>query len=201
MRARRPPFVALVVVAGLLFGLASCGTGTDRGATTIPPERVPFDLLAPPESTTSRPKEAEADDIGEAVVLFFVDGDRLEPVFRPMGHDPSALDVLVELAEGPTREEARQGLTTATPSSSIRGVTISRGIATVDLATTQTDVRSDQQALAVAQIVFTLTARPGIGRVAFTVDGDLVDVPVGSGALTGDAVAREDYPELAPPNT
>ena len=59
--------------------------------------------------------------------------------------------------------------------------------------------RSDDQALSVAQMVFTLTARPGIGRVSFTIDGEPVDVPDGSGALTSDPVAREDYDDLAPP--
>lgn len=197
---RRRGSTARAVLTGLLVLVsAACGTEPQSGATRIPPERVPFDLLAPAE--VSEPASAMAAD-GEAVALYFVEGGHLEPVFRQLDEDPTPVEVLKALGQGPTPDETERGLTSAAPSSAtILGTTVSRGIATVDLAASQGDVRSDQQALAVAQIVFTLTARPGIGRVAFTVGGNLVDVPVGSGALTDDAVAREDYTELAPPRS
>ena len=185
--------------AGLLVlgVLAGCGVGPEDGATRLPDAEVPFDLLVRSETTVPAP-----DPAAEVAALYFVDGDRLEPVFREVAEDASPEDVLLALADGPTSAEARRGLTSAVPeATSIVGVTVSRGVATVDLAPSTSEVRGDDQPLSVAQVVFTLTARPGIGRVAFTIDGEVSDVPDGSGALTGDAVAREDYAAVAPPGS
>ena len=51
------------------------------------------------------------------------------------------------------------------------------------------------QRLAIAQIVLTLTRRPGIGQVIFNVDGTDIPVPRGAGDLTspGSAVTYDDY--------
>jgi spore germination protein GerM len=74
-------------------------------------------------------------------------------------------------------------------------VTTARGTATVDLAEAFTLAGQEDQAAAIAQLVYTLTARPGIGRVAFTLDGEVVEVPRGDGTLTTDALTRDDFPE------
>lgn len=190
--------VSVVVVSVVVVALAGsgCGVGPEDEATRLDGAEVPFDLLDP--SPTSMPT---TDAAAEVAALFFVDGDRLEPVFREVPEGATPEDVLVALTDGPTASEARRGLTSAVPdSTTILDVTVSRGVATVDLGPTAVEVRSDDQPLSVAQMVFTLTARPGIGRVAFTIGGEPIDVPDGSGALTGDAVAREDYADVAPPS-
>lgn len=201
VRARRAGRVpgrtpAVWVVVALLLAGSGCGVGPEDGATRLDDAEVPFDLLEP--SPTSSPT-TDADV--EVAALFFVDGDRLEPVFREVPEGATPEDVLVALTDGPTVAEARRGLTSAvSDSTTIRGVSVSRGVATVDLGPAAVEVRSDDQPLSVAQVVFTLTARPGIGRVSFTIGGEPIDVPDGSGALTGDAVAREDYAAVAPPS-
>jgi spore germination protein GerM len=183
-----------MALAGLV-AVVGCGVEPEDGATRLADTEVPFDLLDSSPTTAPPP-----DPAAEVAALYFVDGDRLEPVFREVPEEATPEDVLLALADGPTTAEARRGLTSAFPdSTSILGVTVNRGVATVDLGSSAVAVRSDDQPLSVAQMVFTLTARPGIGRVAFTISGEPIDVPDGSGALTGDAVAREDYAALAPP--
>jgi len=185
--------LALVLFLGVVGG--ACGVGPDKGATDIPRSQVPFGLL---ERTEVEPVNTEPAE--EVAALFFVKGDRLEPVFREVATEAAPAEVLEALLVGPTRAEFRSGLRTAVPeATSIGSVKVTRGVATVNLTRTVGDGRSDDQALSVAQMVFTLTARPGIGRVSFTIDGEPVDVPDGSGALTSDPVAREDYEDLAPP--
>lgn len=192
-RPIRSVAAGLTVVAMLGLG-AGCGVGPDHEATRLADGEVPFELLEKTDEAEVTPSSSE-----EVAALFFVKGDRLEPVFREVANDASPADVLEVLVSGPTRGEARSGLRSAIAETSrILGVKVSRGVATVDLETSTGDGRSSDQALSVAQVVFTLTSRPGIGRVAFTLDGEPVEVPDGSGALTDDPVAREDYQDLSP---
>jgi hypothetical protein len=74
------------------------------------------------------------------------------------------------------------------------------GVATVDLVG---EVFEDipggvEQRRAVAQIVLTLTQRPGVGQVSFTLDGEPLQVPKLGNVLSdpGEPVARIDYVSL-----
>jgi spore germination protein GerM len=78
----------------------------------------------------------------------------------------------------------------------VSDVSLEAGVATVDLRPTISALGSDEQLLAVAQVVCTLTGRPGVGPVAFTLDGSPVDIPRGDGSLTNEPVSRDDYAEL-----
>ena len=71
-----------LLVLGLLAG---CGVGPEDGATRLPDAEVPFDLLVRSETTVPAP-----DPAAEVAALYFVDGDRLEPVFREVAEDASA---------------------------------------------------------------------------------------------------------------
>lgn len=194
-RPRRPPLAQtlVVVVVAVATTLAGCGVGSEDQAHRLPDAQVPFGLLQPADTTLPR---NGPDTV--PVALYFVRGERLEPVLREVPEGATAQEVLVALVEGPTPAEARAGLdATLTDPQAIVDVTVSRGVATVDLAPSS-GLRSDDQPMAVAQIVFTLTAQPGIGRVSFTIEGEPIEVPDGSGALTRSAVAREDFADLAP---
>lgn len=174
--------------------LAGCSVTAEDDAHRLPDAEVPFDLLAPGRTTVP----SSTPQVGTAALYLISDG-RLEPVFREVPANPTPGEVLVALTDGPTTDEQGRGLTTAlSDATDIGEVSTARGVATVDLQPTPGDLASDEQALALAQIVFTLTAQPGIGRVAFTLRGEAVEVPDGSGALTSDPVAREDYADLAP---
>ena len=66
----------------------------------------------------------------------------------------------------------------------------------MDLLPEVSALPADEQLLAVAQIVCTLTGRPGVGQVSFTLQGARLAVPKGDGSLVSSPVARDDYAGL-----
>jgi spore germination protein GerM len=103
------------------------------------------------------------------------------------------------LLEGISGEEASTGLRSALPSRFSATVESRRGVAIVSAsAPFLADVSPTDQRLAIAQLVLTLTRRPGIGQVSFRVDGNDIAVPRGAGDLTsaGATVTFDDYTAL-----
>lgn len=186
---------ALAMVAALLVG---CGVRSEDRAVLAKPGDVPYDLLTPaaPVTTSTAPGPTGPTT---RVTLYFIQGGRMSPAERRVS-SPVALDGLVQtLAFGPTEAEATVGLRTALLAADVvRSVVLAGGIATVDLSATFTEAVGGDQLLALTQIVFTLTERPGVGRVGFTLEGSPVGVPRGDGAVTLDSVSRDDYSALAP---
>jgi spore germination protein GerM len=97
----------------------------------------------------------------------------------------------------------RGGFTTGTRSAildaglvSDRGA--SGGVARVDLAAEFSELSPNDQILALAQVVCTLTSLPGIGQVRFTQDGAPVEVLRGDNSLADEPVSRADYQRLLP---
>jgi spore germination protein GerM len=191
-RARPVALAALVAAAVLVLALSGCGISTQSSADRADPDDVPFGLLEEPAS----PRPATT---GGSFTVYLVRDERLLAVSRPTeGGDPTLADVLRILGEGPTTQEQQLGIGSALPAGQIAGVTSSRGTAQVDLAASFAELPGRDQPYAIGQLVFTLTAQPGIGSVAFTLDGESIDVPRGDGSLTGDPLARDDFADLAP---
>jgi spore germination protein GerM len=78
----------------------------------------------------------------------------------------------------------------------VRRVALRAGTAHADLQPALSNLGGTEQLLAIAQLVCTLTHRPGVGLVSFTLDGAPVDVPRGDGSLTAGPVSRDDYADL-----
>lgn len=182
--------LAFVVLALVLH---ACGVAAEDQAKRVDDESVPFDLLAPPTvpepttTTTSPPNTT-------TVQLYFVIGEALVQVDRELLPPVSPPRLIVELGAGPTSREARRGVTTFLPQGSgVDGVRVTGGIASVALGEEFLAVPTEDQRLALAQLVFTLTGRPGVGRVVFTINGEPTDVPRGDGTLTSDSVSRDSY--------
>lgn len=186
-----------LILVLLVAALAGCGVPTDDGAETM--DDVPFGLLDP---QASEPADSAAPPEGPAVQIYLVDasGQRLVPVERRLGEgDASLPDVVDALLEGPTRTERRQGLSTAFVDDDAVGASdLVGGVASVDLTQPFTVLDGPTQRLAIAQMVLTLTGRPGVGRVAFTLQGQPIDIPRGDGTLAQGSVARDNYRELLP---
>lgn len=107
--------------------------------------------------------------------------------------------VVQALMDGPTRAERRRGLTTAFPNEdSVAGANLVGGVASVNLTGQFTALEGPTQRLAIGQIVLTLTGRPGIGRVSFTLEGQPIEIPRGDGTLATGSVSRDGYRELLP---
>lgn len=181
--------MAAAVALGLV--LTACGIDTQGTARRVPDDDVPFGLL------TEQPDTADPATTGRPVTIYLFGPDRLAPVERRVP-GKGLLAVTKALGAGPTDEELGLGLSSPLPPRQIDTATSSRGVALVDLASSFADLPSQDQSVAIAQLVFTLTGQAGIGRVSFTLDGQPVEVPRGDGALTTDPLAREDFPALAP---
>jgi spore germination protein GerM len=174
----------------LPFGLAD--TTTTSTTTTTLPEAT---------TTTVQPTTTTAPTT-EMVDVYFVAGSSLEPVEREGPPDVTLAQVLSLLQTPPGPDET--GLRTSIPSGAISGATVARGKATVDLTPSALSQAGNEQLFQIAQIVLTLTGRPGIGQVDFRVPGPggvlaPTNVPRGNGALAP-VVTREDYLNLVSPS-
>lgn len=188
-----------LAVAGALLA-AGCGVEGEDRARSIGPDDVPFRLLdaeATPVVPTTRPPPP----VGLVDACYF-DGGRLVTVAVPAGADarPGPLGAVDALVTAPVIDsDALQ--TAVPPEAGITNVEVSGGIARVTLDPDFSQlVAAGEQLRYIAQIVCTLTAQPGIGQVSFTLAGESLQVPTGTGTLASGPVAREDYaPLLADP--
>lgn len=176
---------------------------TSTTSTTLPPRTTPRTSSAPETVASTSTTEAPTTSTNPVydVSLYFVAGPRqLTPITRQLA-SPAAQQVLTALSDGVPAGDEYAGLSTALPPAALLTVDRANGIATVGLpATFLTDTPAQDQTLAIAQIVLTLTQRPGIGQVNFTSDGRPQEVSRADGSLTnpGDTVVCEDYRVLAP---
>jgi spore germination protein GerM len=93
-------------------------------------------------------------------------------VAEPRAEAGSPRAALRELLRGPTAVERRRGITSALPAGTrLVGLRVSRGTASVDLAGGSRRAWLSGGFYATAQVVYTLTARPGIRRVWMRVRG------------------------------
>jgi len=177
--------------ATLIFAVAGCSVGSQSTARRTAPDDVPFELLEAPSPTSPAPN-------GRAVEIYLVREGRLVTVDRTLAPNATIDSVLQALSDGPTAAEQAFGVGSPLPPGQIGTVEPARGVALVDLNISFGDLASEDQGTAIGQIVYTLTARPGIGSVSFTLDGNSIEVPSGDGALTTDALARDDFPGITP---
>jgi hypothetical protein len=189
---RRGP--TLMAVIGLL-ALTACGVPADSSPRPIPAEDVPFDLLEPGETvpvTTTVP-------VAGTVPVFLLSGERLAGVDRSSPAAPTPEWALRALLAGPTPEEAARGLRTAIGTNLALAASGAGGnLVEIELGTSFTAAGGAEQILAIAQVVYTMTAFPEITGVTFTVDGKAVEVPRGDGTLTGAPLGRAAFPAVAP---
>jgi hypothetical protein len=174
---------------------AGCGLPHAHHPESIDPSHVPFGLLQPLQRTAQPPQR------GPQSPLYFVHGKRLTAVLTHIQGLPVAADILRQLLVGPTPAQSRAGdATFIPPRTSLRSLRVSGGTASVNLSRgfAQSAGTSDQ-VLAVAQIVYTLTARRPIERVSFAIEGRPIEVPNARGRLSAKPRTRADYRALAPP--
>jgi spore germination protein GerM len=190
--ARRP--AVAVLVATLVLVVAACGVPTHDSARKVDPKDVPFELL------DERAGPPVADGFGaEEQVIYFARDRHLVATARKLPPDTSMSRLLDALGRGPNRNEVDAGLRSALPDESrFPDVSVSRGTATVDLGPRFTALSGEDQVIALAQLVYTVTSRPGVGLVRFTLDGQPTDVPRANGELTAGPVSRDDFSAVAP---
>lgn len=179
-RRGRPVLAWILVLAVLVAGAALIGRMF----------RAPHPGPAP----TTVPGKTE-------VEVFFV---RTEPggraqtlaaVHRRVATGPEealAAEALRAVLAGPSRVERSRGLTGEIPAgTTLRAVTISRGVATVDLGVAFAQGGGSSSILGrVWQIVYTATQFPGASSVQLLIGGRRVDTLGGEGLLVGAPLRR-----------
>jgi spore germination protein GerM len=131
-------------------------------------------------------------------------GPYLVPVFREAPESGiEAETVMTLLLEGPNSGETSgvPPISTAIPDgTSLLGVTVESGLATVDLSGEYDDGGGSFGMFArLAQVVYTLTRLPDVEEVAFSVDGTPVTTFSSEGIELDGPQSREDYYDLLPP--
>jgi len=161
---RRPvPLSVALVLAGLLGTACGATAPSGPGASSTTTATVP--------TTTGVPTTVP---VSTTVALYFLRGPYLGVAHRTLvtGSTPGT-SALTALLDGPTGIEAGAGLSTAVPAgSALRGLTISGGVATVDLNGAFAMPGAPESELGrVAQVVYTLTQFPSVQSVAFEIGG------------------------------
>ena len=191
----------------LIAVLSSCAVPSSGSYQQVSSADIPFGLNAPPTTipltttTISDPNSTESLPIAvsEPVDLFFISNSRIIKVQRNVASPANPAQALSSLVEGPSTSPEFVGLRTALPTTFTARVDVIRGVAQVDATRAFLNSLSGlDQKLAIAQIVLTLTSRPGVGQVLFSVEGKLISVPRGRGdsVASGVAVTFDDYASL-----
>ena len=122
------------------------------------------------------------------VSIYLLRDGRVAPVHRTVSLATPARDALRAVIAGPTAVEARQGFSSDVPAASrLRGVTVSDGLATVDVSRDFFAGTGTSPSPRVAEVVHTLTQFHTVGAVSILVDG--VAAP-GLAGLTRSAVEQ-----------
>jgi len=177
----------LALCAALVVALlATCGVRPQEAAEAVPTGAAPATQLGQPDQSS-----------GPRLTVFFVRGAALAPVERRVSPvSPTA--ALAQVVDGPTRAEAATGIRTALAPEVVGVEAVGPGrTATVAVSRGFAGITGGNQLLAVAQIVWTLTALPTVEDVQFTVEGIPVEVPTDAGLSSG-PVDREDLRSVAP---
>lgn len=191
--AARP--LALVMLVAVLF--AAC-------SPTVEPSATPTGAPTPSTSPAPTPTSGDATTIVRA--YFFLPGARdsegLVPVLREVPETEAvATAAMHELLEGPNAvETSDHAMTSAIPEgSSLLGLAIEDGVATVDLSSAfESGGGSLSILVRLAQVVYTLTQFPTVEAVAFRIEGRPVTVFSAEGIVLDGPVGRSDYEDLLP---
>jgi len=180
-----------LVVCGLAVALlAGCGLPAEGAAREITPPSNAARALA-----SRAPAIVDQGPVPQT--LFLVRDDRLVPVIRYVRAAPTLDGLLQDLVEGPTEAEGDIGLTSALLGIDVvTGIDLVDGGAVVHLAAALPGTGRNDEVLAYAQIVCTLTTRPEVSTVSFSRGGALTGVPRADGSLSDAPLSAADYQEL-----
>jgi spore germination protein GerM len=186
---KRPALVAVAVALAIVA--AACGVPKDGHPREIDAANVPFDLLAP---TTSSSTTTPGGAVTSQVTIYLADtNNHLVARQRKVEVPSSVTKALTALFAGPQPDESdlHSAITSNTKLLRLRGPI--DGLVTIDLSRAFLDVTGRQQILALAEVVYTATAYPGVDRVLFQFEGTSREVPNGDGTLTSTPLTRLSY--------
>ena len=187
--------MAATVVAGTLvaatLSLSACSIGTQSS---------PVPASAPTASPTSSGPRRQG--VPLTVQVYLVQGDHLVRVTRTVPPGAGLEPSFVGLAVPVTPAMAASGVRSALPiaSTPLRGVVDEDGIARIELPAGFERISVHEQSLAMAQLVFTVTANSLAQSVQLVQGARSLPVPGPSGQLLTRPVTRVDYAAYNPPS-
>lgn len=184
---------ALTAILVTCLICAGCGVQTTANASVL--DELPEVLKAAATPTPDSNQDATA------YRIYMIDAEnKLTTVGRDIAHNASA--VMQALLAGTTPEEVSRDITTAiTRATGFNSVEINPdGVALVELTEgSLLGQRKQEQRLAVAQIIFSLTRLPGVKAVAFRYPSGWISVQTDKGAShRGQALNRNHFSTLDP---
>ena len=196
MNWRRMLGTAAMLCALSILG-AGCGVPETNTPQLVPTNQLPDSLV---DDVRTSPLQPSRD---QTVTLFFLRDRRLVRSLQVMTvpsltrAEDLAQDVIDKLVAGPSASQRKAGfqsLVARVASTDSRTPIVinlvTDGTVRVDLGRTRlNDLPAEDQILALAQIVFTLTSLSGIGRVEFLSDTKEIIVLTGQGPRTGEVFA------------
>jgi len=176
-------------VTVLVAALVTAGCG-------VPVDGAPRDLDRP--AAVSGSAAPAPDPIGNAIErLYLVRDGKLVRVTRRFPAPRGPAQMVRDLAAGPTRDEQRDGLTSALSSMRVGSTTITQRRAAVEIGAPAVPGARSDEVLAYAEIVCTLTSQGAeVGTVSFTRGGQPLAVPRGDGLLSTGPLTIADYAGL-----
>jgi hypothetical protein len=132
--------------------------------------------------------------------VYFLHDGKVSAVPRTVTAPATATAAMHALLAGPSRFEGHRGRTTAVPSGTeLRSVDVQGRLATVDLSERFHDDGGGASMRArLAQVVFTLTRFPTVGKVAVEIEGKPVRCFGPRGVALDRPVGRADFEDLSP---
>ena len=190
-------------LCALCIVLSSCAVPKSGAVDEISSNEIPFGLNSPetsaPATTTSVVLTSPLTGTTfEQADLYFVDGSSLERVRLEIPSPTDLQGVFTALVAG-LPDPAHTKVKTLLPVDFVAVIEVEGGVANVNAKRVYLDsIKPNEQRLAIAQIVLTLTSQPGIGQVTFSVGGKAIGVPRGRGDIAGAGtpVTFDDYKML-----
>ena len=176
--------------------LAACAVPKSGSFNEVDPNDIPFGLNSP--ETSAPTPTTVAGTTYETADLFFVKSSSLVRVRLEIPSPTDLQGVFTALIAG-FPDPAHSKVKTLLPSAFAASIDVIGGVANVNSKRGYLDsIKPNEQRLAIAQIVLTLTSQPGIGQVTFSVGGKPIGVPRGRGDIAGAGtpVTFDDYKML-----
>lgn len=192
----------LVAMCSLTAMVAvGCGIGDQSNAHVFPIDEVPAGILDGQATTTTIGGSTTTTTATLASPvkyrLFFKRDGLLEEVNRSASDELELDKIPAQLAGGLTPTERSKGYRTAIERSSmINRIRLTGTMAEVDLNTDFGQIPRGDQVFAIGQITLTLTDRPEINWVRFTMLNTSILVPRGDLVQTDSALQADDFKEL-----
>jgi hypothetical protein len=149
---------------------AGCG---GSGAVDVGPASAPATVSSSSSTGVAPPTTLPS---GMRVDVWLERSGKLWPVVRSVTPTPAVVGAAVsELLAGPTRAEAAEGVRTAVPAGTqLLGISLHRGVATVDVTSEFEGGGAARERLSLAQLVYGVTQFPTVHALRLHLDGQPV---------------------------